>query len=386
MSPERRPNGDARPYFDDSKGRWYVSIELEAGSDGRRRRKKVSGRTKTEARDKARAVRTKLAEGLPVSDERLTTGQYLEWWRTTVLPGTVDEGTRETYERWLRLYVIPAVGRIPLIKLRPGDVTEMMRAMELRTPPLSAQTRNAARKILGRALRRAMQEELVYRNVASIVDGPKVQRAEGRSLTRVEAKVLVKAFSQERLGMAYLLALALGLRRGEVLGLCWNDLDLDCAEPKVDDWQPNMYVHRQLQRRIGQGLVLLDHLKGKRARHLVLPEQVAGALRSRRARQATDRLGAGEHWQDQLGLVFTTTSGTPVDPDNFGHGLGKITARAGLGSWTTHELRHSAGSLLFAISEILGHSSERVTSEVYVHIQQPHRVEAAEAMTRALWG
>jgi len=92
-------------------------------------------------------------------------------------------------------------------------------------------------------------------------------------------------------------------------------------------------------------------------------------------------------------LVFTTAVGAPVDPDNFGHDLAKITERARLGAWTTHELRHSAGSLLYAmgvpmkvISELLGHSSERVTSDVYVHIQQPQQIEAAEAIKRALWG
>jgi len=304
-----------------------------------------------------------------------------------VLPGTVSEGTRETYERWLRLYLVPAVGRTRLVKLAPADVTEMMRTMEVRERPLSAQTQNAARKLLGRALRRTMQEELVHRNVASIVDGPRVQRTEGRSLTPREAKVLVDALSDERLGAAYLLALALGLRRGEVLGSHWSDVDLDGAPP-------TMQVHRQLQRRRDEGLVLINRLKGgKRERILVLPEQVVSALRAHRAQQASERLAAGGCWQDQRGMIFTTPGGTPVDPDNFGHRLAKITERAGLGPWRTHELRHSAGSLLYAmgvpmkvISEILGHSSERVTSDVYVHVQQAHRAEAAEAMQRALWG
>src|SRR5579872_4138057 len=124
MATPRRSNGDAGPYWDASKRRWYVQVELEPGPDGNRVRKKVSGRTKTEARDKARAVRTKLAQGLPVPDERVTTGAYLEWWQTNVLPGTVSVGTEDTYRRWLRLYVVPAVGRIPLSKLAPRDVTQ----------------------------------------------------------------------------------------------------------------------------------------------------------------------------------------------------------------------------------------------------------------------
>jgi integrase len=92
-------------------------------------------------------------------------------------------------------------------------------------------------------------------------------------------------------------------------------------------------------------------------------------------------------------LVLTTPYGRPIDPSNFRHDFAKITIAAGLGAWTIHELQHSAGSFLFAmgvpmkvISETLGHSSERVTSEIYVHLQAEHRIVAAEATTRALWG
>lgn len=387
MGTPRRGNDDARPYFDASKGLWYVQVELEPAPDGRRRRKKVSGRTKTEARERGRGVREALKKGLPVPNERLTTGEYLEWWRTTVLPGTVTFGSQDTYERWLRLYIVPSVGRIPLTRLAPRHVTEMMRTMEDRDPPLSAGTRNAARKLLGRALKRAMQEELVHRNVAAIVDGPLMHRREKESLTAEEAKALMLVLRDERLGVAYLLELALGLGRGEVLGLRWKDVELEAVAPILR-------VRGQLQRQTGKGLVLLDYLKRpKRRRDLVLPSQVVRVVQSHRSNQAAERLAAGAGWRDVHGLVFTTPLGTPVDPDNYGHKLPKITERAGLGHWTTHGLRHSAGSLLYAmgvpmkvVSEVLGHSSERVTSDVYVHIQQPHRVEAADAIERALWG
>jgi integrase len=223
----------------------------------------------------------------------------------------------------------------------------------------------------------------------TIVDGPRVRRAERRSLTAEEARKLLGVLSSERLGTAYALTLALGLRRGEVLGLRWQDFDLD-ADP------PTVTVRQQLQRRAGRGLVLVPLKTAKSRRTLALPSQIIDRIRSHRALQAAERLGAGSGWVDNdagEGLVFTTPIGTPVDPDNFRHRLGKISDGAGLGTWTTHELRHSAGSLLFAmgvpmkvISETLGHSSERVTSEVYVHLLAEHRAEAAKAMSRALWG
>jgi integrase len=378
----RRANGDSRPYFDTATNRWKVAVEVGPAVAGRRRRKIVTAKTAADARLLARQVREQLAAGLPPARQDPTVAGYLQWWADVVLPGTVSEGSEDTYRRWLRLYVVPSLGRLKLTDLAPGHVTEMMRWMESRG--LSASTRRAAKKVLGRALRRAMQEDLVHRNAATIADGPRMARSERHSLSANQARTLLQALSSERLGVAYEVTLALGLRRGEVLGLLWDDLDLD-AKPPV------LRVRQQLQRRAGRGLLLTELKTAKSRRDLVLPTQVGEALRRHRAAQASERLAAGPLWAG-TGLVFTTPTGTPVDPDNFRHRLAKVSEGAGLGTWTTHELRHSAGSLLFAmgvpmkvISETLGHSSERVTSEVYVHIQAHHRLEAAEAMARALW-
>jgi integrase len=181
------------------------------------------------------------------------------------------------------------------------------------------------------------------------------------------------------------MTLALGLRLGEVTGLSWNNFDLDATPPTVN-------IHQQLQRRPRRGLVLCDLKTPKSRRTLAIPDHLVATLRHHRAAQAAERLAAGPHWEDN-GLVLTTPYGRPIDPANFRHDFAKITSKAGLGAWTIHELRHSAGSLLFAmgvpmkvISETLGHSSERVTSEIYVHLQAEHRLVAADAMTRALWG
>jgi site-specific recombinase XerD len=161
----------------------------------------VAAATPAEARALARRAREQLAAGVQPVREDHTVASYLAWWETTVLPGTVSEGSEETYRRLVRLYVVPCLGRVKLTKLAPGHVTEMMRALEDRG--LSASTRNAAKKVLGRALRRAMQEELVHRNVATIADGAHVVRAERRSLTAAQARTLLQALQGDRLGAAY---------------------------------------------------------------------------------------------------------------------------------------------------------------------------------------
>ncbi len=369
-------------------GRWEGSIDLGYGPDGKRRRKYVYARTRLAVAERMRAEQQRIASGLAPTDERRTVEQFLQWWRSTVLPGTVSRGTEETYSRVLDLYVIPAVGRLLLARLGPADVTGMMRAMadgKLGSRPLSPQTQNQARKVLSKALRRAQQEGIVTRNAASLADPPRLARTEARSMTKDQAATLLRALDGKRMGVAYAIQLALGLRRGEVLGLTWEHLDLD-GEPPVAS------IRRQLRRFDDGGLVLADLKTPQSRRDLVIPAPLIPALRSWRSTQAAERLAIGPAWQDPAGLVFTTPVGTPVDPANYRHRLATITDKAGLGRWTTHELRHSAGSFLFAagvpmklISQMLGHSSERVTSDVYVHTAEAARTQVAAAMANALW-
>lgn len=175
--------------------------------------------------------------------------------------------------------------------------------------------------------------------------------------------------------------LACGLRRSEMLGLSWDDVDLEAG---------TLTVRRSLVRAKGKLSLGETKTPGSR-RTLFLPNEVVEVFRRHKARQATERLAAGESWVHS-GLVITSEVGTPFDPDNFRRRLSRLTTSAGLGHWSTHELRHSAASLMLAnqvglkvVSETLGHSSIRLTADTYAHLLAPARKEAAEAMGRALW-
>ena len=182
---------------------------------------------------------------------------------------------------------------------------------------------------------------------------------------------------------AKVIALSLGLRRGEILGLSWNDIE--AAEGTVV-----LHVRRQLIRdNSGVQLVDLKTVGSRRLLHLSRP--VIETLERHRARQEAEELVVGRRWANEHELIFTSNIGTPLDPEAFGRTVPKICKEAGLGHWSIHELRHSCASLLIAmevplevVAEQLRHASIRVTKDVYGHLMPRSRARAAEAMRSML--
>ncbi len=380
MVGRRRGHGEGSIYRR-SDGAWVGAVHL--GSEGgRRRRRVVYGKTQAEVWARLREAQRQFEGGHDPAPERLTVEQFLGDWLERVLPGTVNERSEDTYRGVVRLYIVPTIGSIRLAKLVPSDVSRMLVALERRG--LAAETRRQARAVLRRALRIAEQDGLIPRNPAAIADGPRIPRREGRTLTPDEARRFLEAIEGERLEAAYVLALALGLRRGEVLGLSWHDVDLDAEAPVL-------VVRRQVNRG-RRGLELSELKTSSSRRTLYLSDPVVQVLRRRRLQQRKEQLAAGPLWMDRDDLVFTSPLGGFLDTTAFGKSVPRLAERAGLGHWTLHELRHSCASLLLAmgvplevVSETLGHASIRMTKDVYGHLLAPSRMQAAEAMRRALW-
>jgi integrase len=379
MNGKRRGHGEGSIYRR-SDGTWVGAADL-GPIGGKRQRKLVYAKTQAEARKALRDLQRAIEVGAMPAPQRMTVSQFLDHWLRHWLPGTVSERTEDIYGRVVRLYLDPTLGSQKLVKLTPADVSRMLATLEAQG--FAAETQRLARAVLRRALRRAEQEGLAGRNVAAIADGPRIPRREGRTLTPEQARQFLGAVKGERLEAAYVVALALGLRRGEVLGLCWSDVELSGPVPLV-------HVRRQLvRRRDGVRLSELKTAGSRRTLHLSQP--VVEALRAHRTRQAAEKKAA-RVWRDTEGVVFTTTIGTPLDPEAFGKTVPRICLAAGLGHWSMHELRHSCASLLLAmgvplevVSETLGHASIRITMDVYGHLLAPARMKAAEAMRKALW-
>jgi integrase len=392
----RRGHGEGAIYQREN-GRWAGAIDL-GWKDGKRHRKVVYGATQSEVIAKMQKLHGDLARGLPVPDDQITVEQLVSRFLTDVLPDRITASTLIHYRIIAEKHIYPMIGSKRLSKLTPGDVQALLRhKLEHRLPRrvrmkgetveipqpggYSPRTVRLIRGLLCQSINQAERWGIVWRNVASLTDGPRQVQREGRTLSPEQARALIAAARGDRLEAAFVLMLALGLRSGETLGLRWADIDLKLGR---------LTVNQALKREYAK--LVLGPVKTPRSRRPVnLPPQVVPLLRVHRRAQARERLIAGEAWTD-LGLCFPSSVGSPIDPRNFRVQFDAVCERAGLIGWHPHELRHSAASIMLAqgvplevVSRVLGHSSIRITADVYGHLLDPQRELAATAMSEALW-
>jgi integrase len=329
----RRGHGEDAIYFDAAKNR---AVSLGFGPDGKRKRRKVTGSTKAEVRDKLKALHSELDRGLRTSAS-YTVRQAVDDWLEGGLPGR-SERTRSVYKEALT----PLMGQIgsrPLKELTAGDVRSGLEALGGR---LSTRYLQIAKASLARAIRYAEAHDLVGRNVAWLVDAPTgaVGRP-SRSLTLEESLALLEAARESRLNAYVVLSLTVGIRTEEARELRWDHVDLDGDSDAVRPVPPSVAVWRSV-RRGG------DTKTAKSRRTLALPLIAVQALREHRRRQAEDRLAAGAVWEDH-GLVFASAVGTPLDAANIRREFRRVTSAAGLGTgWAPRDLRHTFVSLMSA--------------------------------------
>ncbi|MGH2371444.1 MAG: tyrosine-type recombinase/integrase, partial [Chloroflexota bacterium] len=217
----KRGNGEGSIY-QRGDGKWCASVTLEGG-----RRKVLYGKTRAEVAGKLTAALRDVQQGLPVATERLSVGQYLARWLDDAIRPKVRPSTYQSYERLIRLYIVPELGKQPLAKLSPQQVQALLNKRA--ASGLAPRTVQYAHAVLRHALNRAVKWGLVARNVATLVDPPRGQRPKVAPLTAEQARALLAAAAGHRLGHLVTVVLATGLRMGEALALRWDDLDLDAG-------------------------------------------------------------------------------------------------------------------------------------------------------------
>ena len=378
-------------------GRWEGRLDL-GFIDGKRRAKTLYGRTRKEVVDKLHQARQDQKEGTLATDERTTVGRWLDHWVNVVLVnrvanGTLTEVTMNHYADCVRLHLKPVLGRHRLSKLKPADIDALIAARRDRYAPNSLRIMRAT---LRKSLRDARRSGFFVPSAAIDLSEPvSVPRRAKAWLDQEAARQLLAGIAGDRLEALYVTTLSLGLRRGEVLALKWDDLDLA---------NRSVRIHRSLKRVRNRPLPDGSYPDGNATRLVEgspktegssrtqpLPDRVIEVLRRHAVRQKEEHLAA-TNWQD-TGFVFTTPIGTPIDPDNVSKLFSAACERAGLGHRNVHQLRHSAASILLAqgvplheVSRFLGHSTLSVTMDVYGHLAEEGLRGAAKAMGDALWG
>ncbi|WP_406462181.1 site-specific integrase [Streptomyces sp. NBC_00111] len=374
MARKRNPNG-AGSIWQRKDGRYEARVYVPQ-PDGTRRRKTVYGSTWDECDTKRQELVLRDRQGVPTPTRSARLSEWLPYWLEEFVRDDRKKTTYAKYETHVRRYLIPQIGSKRLETLGAADVRRMLSAV---TAQASAATAKESHRVLRSALTAACREELINRNVVKLVPAPRVQARELKPWDLEETTTFLEAARKDPLYAAFVLAVALGLRRGEILGLRWSDIDLE---------RRTLTVRNQIQR--VQKELYADSTKNRRTRAIPVPLMCLAPLRWQRLRQGEQRLAAGQAWNDS-DYVFTTRTGRTIEPRNLSRSFERITEDAGLRRIRLHDARHGCATLLFAagvparvVMEILGHSQIAVTMNIYTHVSDDNRREAMRHMDRLL--
>jgi integrase len=359
----KRGNGEGSIYKRKEDNKWVGSITLDDG-----KRKVFYGKTKKEVTEKLVQFRHDEQQGVLVPTSQQTLAVFLTDWLENTQKRSLRPRTYERYEEVVRLHLIPAFGKLQLQKLSAQHLQAFYEKKQ--SGGLSSATVNTIHNVLHKALQSAVKWNLIPRNVCKLVSPPRRERFEVNVLSLEEIQKLLNIAKGRQIEGIVCLAVATGLRRGELMGLKWQDIDLDAGTLQV-----KRILSRVPSKMPGQGYVEAETKTKKSRRSIVIAPFAIEALRQHRVRQLEAKLKAGSKWQE-TGYVFCTSIGTHVNPTrDILDPFKALLEEAGLRDIRFHDLRHSAATLLLSagvhpkvVQEILGHSQISITMDIYSHV------------------
>lgn len=401
---KQRANGEGTVYR--RKDGRYEGAGYVLMSDGTIRRKRVYGRTRKEAFEKLAELQRLSRLGVPMPSESWKLADYLTYWLEHIVRPTSKPKTHQGYEVVVRVHVVPVLGAKRLKAVQAADVRRLLTRVQHRCRccaegiderrPVkkrrccalgeccerfpTARTLQQVHAVLRNALANAVREELVLRNVARLVQVPSPTYRVHRGISADKAKELIETSRPDRLHALFVLTVYLGTRRAELLGLRWEDVDLD---------RGHLEIAQTLQRVDGE-LRFVTAKSTSSERTVPLVGNCWDALRKHKAAQEWEASEAGDDWQDH-GLVFPSRVGTALEPDNLRRSWHPLRAKLGLDGVRFHDLRHTAVTLLLdlgvpphIVREIVGHADINVTMTIYAHASLDEKRAALEKLNGRL--
>jgi integrase len=354
-------------------GRWMASITIGRDSQtGKLKRACFYGKTRQQAADQLAKALSDLNRGAFVAPHKLTVGQWLKTWLWEYKRPGVRPLTFMSYEALVRCHLQPTLGHIPLRDLRPDQVQGFYNAK--RDAGLSPRTVRCLHTVLHGALKQAMKNQLVMRNISEATTLPRKHTRKIRPFTLDEMHRLLTAIQQDRWFPAVLLDLGTGLRRGELLALRWQDIDLQTGLLQVRQSLERVKIHGTTYEGKKTRLLFQEPKTSYGRRTVPIPEDIVEELKRHKARQAQEKLLLGPAYEDH-GLVFCHPNGQPIDPKSFSRRFEWMLKSASLPHLRFHDARHTFATLMLELGEspktvqsMLGHSSIAITLDIYSHV------------------
>jgi len=408
----RAPNGESSVYFSEKDGYWHGWVTVGIKDNGRadRRHRMVrGGKTKAEQAKAEREIQRKVRDLEKERDSgktrpagpAWTVGKWLNYWITHIAPSTTGKNGNglAAYEVAVRVHLVPGLGAHRLDKIRPEHFEKFY--AKIMASDRSAATAHQVHRTARRAFAIAQKRGYISENVVALASPPRIDEVEVEPYTVHEVRAILTAASAARNSARWAIALALGFRQGEVLGMKWADVDLDVGSVRVRRGRLRpKYEHGcggDCGRKAGyckQKVPVRDETgdtKSKAGKRTVgLPDPLIVLLRAHHEEQQKERANAGNLWHEK-GYVFTSEVGEPLNPSTDYDRWKALLKTAGIRDGRLHDARHTAATALLllkipdaTVMKLMGWSSSSM-AERYQHVTGEIRKDVAVQLGDLIW-
>ena len=361
-------------------GRWIA--QYTSGRDpetGKLRRHTVYGKTQQEVAEKLRAATAKIDNGTFQEPNKITVEEYAkEYMKNHV--STLAPLTQVSYEKNLRIHILPSLGKKKLTDLNRREVQAFVSSLGKSGKDLAPKTIRVIHGILHALLSAAKKDEIILRNVADDCTLPRVTQTRAKAITTVQLESFLKAIKQDKFYHIYYLDIFSGLREAEILGLRWEDVE----------WETDSIVIRQQLQIVPHTKPTQYRLvppKENKERRIVLAKSAMQTLRQQRIKQQKQKLQAGALWNNSYHLIFTNEFGEPLHHFSVYSHLKRILKECGMEGYTFHSLRHSFATIsiengddIKTVQANLGHHAAAFTLKTYAHVSNKMQQNSAARM------